>query len=358
MTGVIRFIPRLFRILINKPCQPFSFKRKRAMSEINSTIGLAARIHAAIHAMCHDEEQGTDGVRTLLLLAGMTVETAFLFDEPEEAIMATFARLRDALGAAPVGGSLKDNVLPPATIIDFDAEQGRMLAREYFEEYLDCPYEFHDLLLFIIQQRFIAWEQVGQRRAESLRLFEEVAMRAMAFELAAQEICDSVIDEKIGRSEWTLADAIGALAGSAGHRLALSHDGQDQCCWFRGSDLPDLLDQCAYVMTQEAVRLGLKCHTDWRFGLPANDTPANPPTALVREIEPVCARFFTRIGMDNLEEQAVACAKAAGRMLAVAAGGEFPEIEPPIAKPLAMGALTESYKGMCVEYAVSVDGLR
>lgn len=321
------------------------------MSDLNSTTGLATRIQGAIQGLCYDEDQGTDGVRMLLLLAGMTVETAFLFDEPVEAMEASFTRLEELLGAMPVGGVLKDDVLPPATMIDFDAEQGRQLAREYFEEYLDCPYEFHDLLLFIIQQRFNSWEQMGQRRAESLRLFKEMTMRAMAFELAAQEICDGIIEAKIG-NDWTLADAISALAGSAGYRLALSHNGEDQCCWFRGSELPDLLDQCAYVMTQEAVRLGLKCHTDWRFGLPANDTPANPPTALVRGAAPIADEFFTRVNMDDLEEQAVACAKAAGRMLAVAAGGEFPEIEPPIAKPLAMAALTESYKGMCVEYAV------
>lgn len=314
--------------------------------------GLAARIQLAIQGLCHDEDQGTDGVRALLLLAGMTVETAFLFDDPVEAMETTFVRLEEMLGASPVNGPLKDSVLPPATIIDFDAEQGRALAREHFEEWLDCPYEFHALLLFIIQQRFVAWEQISQRRGESLRLFREITMRAMAFELAAQEICDTVIEAKIGAQQWSLGDAISALAGMAGQRLALSHDGEDQCCWFRGSELPDLLDQCAYVMTQEAVRLGLKCHTDWRFGLPANDIPANPPSALVREAAPIADHFFAGVGMDSLEEQAVACAKAAGRMVAVAAGGEFPEIEPPIAKPLAMAALTESYKGMCVEYAV------
>lgn len=320
------------------------------MSEIQSTIGLAARIQTAIQGMCHDDEQGTDGVRAMLLMAGMLVETSYLFDEPDEALAASFTRLEGMLGAMPVRGALKDSVLPPATMIDFDAEQGRMMAREYFEDFLDCPYEFHEVLLFIIQQRFIAWEQMGQRRAESLRLFQDMAARAMVFEMAAQELCDSIIERKIG-DQWSLADAISALAGSAGHRLALSHDGESQCCWFKGSELPDLLDQCAYVMTQEAVRLGLRCHTDWRFGLPANDTPANPPTHLVREAGPMADAFFKRVGMMDLEEQAVACAKAAGRMVAVAAGGEFPEIEPPIAKPLAMAALTESYKGMCVEYA-------
>jgi len=143
------------------------------MSELNSNIGLASRIHGAIQAMCHDDDQGTDGVRALLMLAGLTVETAFLFDEPVEAMDTTFAKLEEMLGARPVGGTLKDDVLPPATIIDFDAEQGRQLAREFFEEYLDCPYEFHDTLLFMLQQRFVAWEDLGQRRAESSEIVRD-----------------------------------------------------------------------------------------------------------------------------------------------------------------------------------------
>ncbi|MCM2344883.1 MAG: hypothetical protein NDJ24_10025, partial [Alphaproteobacteria bacterium] len=53
---------------------------------------------------------------------------------------------------------------------------------------------------------------------------------------------------------------------------------------------------------------------------------------------------FRIIGMMDLMDQAVACAKAAGRMLAVAAGGDAPELEPVIAKPLAMAAMTETFR--------------
>jgi hypothetical protein len=36
-------------------------------------------------------------------------------------------------------------------------------------------------------------------------------------------------------------------------------------------------------------------------------------------------------------------------MLAVASGGEMPELEPAIAKPLAMSAITETYKSVCMD---------
>ncbi|HPF79231.1 MAG TPA: hypothetical protein PLF01_08085, partial [Alphaproteobacteria bacterium] len=225
-----------------------------------------------------------------------------------------------------------------------------------------CEYEFHDMMLFITHQMFMRWEAAGisggphgfsgsQRRAESFRLLVECTYRAMSFELAAQELCDVIIEKRIGVDGWNMGDSISGLAGLAGRKLSLSHGGRNQCCWFRGADLPDLLDQTAYVMTQEAVRLGIPTGTDWRFGLPANDTPANAPTLLVSSVETICEGFFRAVKMHDYHDQAVCAAKAAGRMLAVACGGERPDLEPAIAKPLAMAALTETYKSACVEYA-------
>lgn len=316
-----------------------------------SKADVALRIHTSIQAMAEEPEMGTDAMKVLMLYSGMLVECAFLFDNCEDALEGAFARLSDLLECRPYGGDLGGKALPPGAIIDFDSEQGRSLAREFFEDWDDCAYEFQDMVLFLIQQSLARWEMFGMAREESLRLLVEATYKSMAFELAAQELCDAVIEQKIGASHWKLADSVAALAGTSGYKLAQSHEGRNQCCWFRGPDLPDLLDQTAYVMTQEAIRHGLCASTDWRFGLPANDTPANPPSALIREMEPVCAGFFKAIEMFDLNDQAVACAKAAGRMLAIAAGGKKPELEPAIAKPLAMAAITESYKSVCVEYA-------
>ncbi len=321
------------------------------MQTHSAKADVAIRIHASIQAMAEEPELGTDSMKVLMLYAGMLVECSFLFDNCEDALEGAFAKLADLLECEPYSGELGDKALPPSSIIDFDSEQGRSLAREFFEEWLDCKYEFEEMVLTLIQQSFARWEMFGQDRSESFRLIVEATYRAMAFELAAQELCDAVIEQKIGVSQWKLADSVAALSGMAGYTLAQSHAGQNQCCWFRGSDLPDMLDQTAYVMTQEAVRHGLCATTDWRFGLPANDTPANPPLALIHAIEPVCAGFFKAIEMYDLEDKAVSCAKAAGRMLAIVAGGKKPELEPAIAKPLAMSAITESYKSVCVEQA-------
>lgn len=321
------------------------------MQTHSAKADVAIRIHTSIQALAEDAEMGTDSMKVLMLYAGMLVECAFLFDNCEEALEGAFARLADLLECEPYAGEMGDKALPPSAIIDFDSEQGRSLAREFHEEWMDCHYEYQDMVLYLIQQSFARWEMFGMPRSESFRLLVESTYRAMAYELAAQELCDAVIEQRIGTSQWKLSESVAALAGTSGYKLAQSHEGRNQCCWFRGSDLPDLLDQTAYVMTQEAVRHGLCVNTDWRFGLPANDTPANPPTDLIRNMEPLCTGFFNAIEMYGLEDQSVACAKAAGRMLAIAAGGKKPELEPAIAKPLAMSAITESYKSVCVEYA-------
>lgn len=336
------------------------------MLDDTNKADVALRIHYAIQSMCVEENKGLDAMKAITLLAGMYVESAFLFDNCEESLQGMFVKLARELSCEPLMGPMEEEAMPPSTIIDFDSEMGRAIAREFFEEWLDCEYEFHEMLLTITQQMFMHWEatqggspirQTGQRRAESFRLLIECTYRAMAFELAAQELCDVVIEKKIGIDGWNMADSVSGLAGLAGRKLSLSHGGRNQCCWFRGSDLPDLLDQTAYVMTQEAVRLGIPSGTDWRFGLPANDTPANAPNLLVNSVEQICEGFFEAIHLYDCNDQAVCAAKAAGRMLAVACGGERPDLEPAIAKPLSMAALTETYKSACIEYAVEYSAL-
>lgn len=149
----------------------------------------------------------------------------------------------------------------------------------------------------------------------------------------------------MGRDGWTLGDCLGGLSGAAGWRLAkynLLHKKLPK------ENVPVLdsfvLDDLIAVMTNEAIRMGIPAGSDWRFGLAANDCELNPPTELLEGVEPYTQLFFSAIPMPDLKDQAVACAKAAGRMLAVLAGGDNPEIAPVIAKPLAMMAITETYQ--------------
>lgn len=290
-----------------------------------------------------------DGMRLVLLLSGIIAETVLLFDEPDVALEETYRRLAGCLGCEAWDGSLSAKALPPPYMIDSGTEQGRAVARDLFEDWLDCAYEFHDLVVFIAHNIVLSMEAEGQPRSEVFRLLIECTNRCMAYELAAQELCDVVIDQKIDRESWSLCESVSGLSAVAGRCLALS---QNACELFMIPALPENLDQVAYVMTQEAIRLGIPAGSDWRFGLAANDHGSNAPYDLIEGLDPLCRGLFAAIGLTSLLDQAVACAKAAGRMLAVAAGGESPEIEPVIAKPLAMAAMTETYRTVCTQYAI------
>ncbi len=322
------------------------------MFALTNKPDMGGRLCAGLVRLATDPKRGTDAMRVIQHMAGVLVETYMVFDDPDLSMHAGFRKLSDLLGCRPAEGALPAGVLPPAHVLDLETERGRAAAREFFEEWLDCTFEFHDLIMVIIHNVIVSWEADGQPREESLRLLIECAMRCMSFEISAQELCDIVIERKVADEGWSLGDCIAALSAVAGRRLALSLSA-DSCHVFRGVDLPDNLDQISHVMTQEAVRLGVPAGRDWRFGLAANDTPLNAPVDLILGIEPYCQGFFIAIQMKNQYDQAVACAKAAGRMVAVASGGELPDLEPAIAKPLAMMAMTETYKSVCMNHKLA-----
>lgn len=320
------------------------------MFVLTDKLEMGARFHSALIHLAADHDRGVDGMKVLLHMAGVLVETYLTFQDADHAMQASFKKLALLLQATPEAGALAPYALPPAHIVDFETERGRLAARVFFEEWDDCQFELHDLLLTVFHHVIIGWEDMGVPRAESLRLLIDLTKKAMAFEIAAQELCDICIDGQIDRHGWSIADCIVGLSAVAGRRLAVSANTVEDDFLFRGADLPDELERVTYTMTQEAVRLGVPAGSDWRFGLPANDTPVNAPVSFFRNLEPDCIRFFTAIRVSGAYEQAICCAKAAGRMIAIASGGELPEIEPSIAKPLAMSALTETYKYVCMDF--------
>ena len=314
---------------------------------------MGARFYSALTKLADCPERGTDAMKVIQYMAGVLVETYLVFDTPEESMEGSFDKLAKLLNTKAYDKDLWDNALPPGHIIDAETERGRSAGRIFFEDWMDCTFEFHDLILDLIHSVIVSWEMEGVPREESLRLLLECTRLAMAYEISAQELCDIAIENHVARLGWTLGDCVGALSAVAGRRLAISLN-SNTCMIFKGSEIPDNLDQIVYVMTKEAVRLGVPAGSDWRFGLAANDMPINAPVDLIKGMEPVCNIFFKNMEMEDAFHQAVACAKAAGRMIAVASGGEVPEIEPAIAKPLAMSAMTESYKYVCLDFQTAM----
>jgi hypothetical protein len=311
---------------------------------------IAHLIHANLDKIARVNDRGTD-VRILLqVCAGMLTETCFFFEEPDETLRASIVKLSVLLGCDPYEGELPSYVDFEPQQIDRYTERGRDLARMAITDWADCEFAYHDMMTNLFHHVLTSWEDEGIPRAESFRLLVEFTTNCMAFEIAAQELCDVLIEKKIARDGWTIGDCIGGLAGAAGWRLAKHKLLQQKLPKHEVPQTPDDLDILVSVMTAEAVRMGVPAGSDWRFGLAANDCPYNPPTTLLAGVESYCTLFFSSLPMPCQRQQAVACAKAAGRMLAVASTGDDPEIAPVIAKPLAMAAITETYKSFWLGY--------
>lgn len=303
------------------------------MFPLDSRFADGVRFFDQLRQDATEDDHGTDFTILVPRLAGVLVETAFLFEDADHSLYALLDDLSRAVKANPTGGVLPTGTLPAAHIIDRESEQGRAKTRTFFEEWSGGADDAHQMFVALFGHLILRWESFGVDRRLSLRLLSEAAQRCMGYEISAQELCDVVLENKLLTAQWDVTECIAALSAIAGRRLASLYMNEQ-----------GHLDQLVYVMTAEAVRLGVPAGSDWRFGLPANDVPVSAPIDLVMAIEPYVRSFFATICMFDRYEQAVSCAKAAGRMVAVAAGGDTPELEAVIAKPLALSAMSDTYK--------------
>lgn len=302
-------------------------------------------------ALSEEPQRGTDIRLMLQVMGGVLTETAFFFEEPDETLASIFTKISVVLGCDAYEGELPYWLDLDPVQIDAYTERGRELARMAIHDWADCEFGFVDMLVMVCHHVMASWEEEGIPRAESFRLLIEYATRCMCFEVAAQELCDVLIEKKMGRDGWSLGDCLGGLSGAAGWRLAKLNLLKKK---LPKDQVPDPaahdLDHLVTVMTAEAIRMGVPAGSDWKFGMAANDAPANPPVELLDGVEPYAQLFFSAVPMSDVRDQAVACAKAAGRMLAVVSTGDDPEIAHVIAKPLAMMAITETYHAFWLGY--------
>ena len=186
------------------------------MFALTNKPDMGGRLYAGLIRLATDSKRGTDAMKVIQHMAGVLVETYLVFDDPDLSMHAGFKKLSNLLGCQPAQGALTATALPPAHILDQETERGRQAAREFFEEWLDCSFEFHELIMVILHNIIVSWEDDGQPREESLRLLIECSVRCMAFEISAQELCDIVIEKKVAEEGWSLGDCIGARRISAG----------------------------------------------------------------------------------------------------------------------------------------------
>ncbi len=296
-------------------------------------------LHARIAYMCLEPGKGIDTMRMVQIYSGMVCELLLEYELPGEMMASFMGDMAKALRLEDGEIVIEEMAFPPIYVLDKEIEFGRSFAREITFDNWDDVHDGLKTLSNLIVHDFNLWEEVTLDKKESYALFHECLRFALAFEFAAQDICDMLIEEKIGKESWSLGDCISGFSAIAGYQAGL---GQKRKPPHR--DPISEIDEIIFILTQEATRLGVPGGKDWRAGLAANDMPINPPMELIDGALPLCMKYAAFIDVSCDMHIAALVAKACGRMIAVAAGGDFPEIEPAIAKPLAMMALTESHR--------------
>ncbi len=291
---------------------------------------------------------GVDMLRLAQISAGALCELAMdAVDDPSEFWVAQVDALWKAVGLDATdrdlaidrmesGETKLFNFSDPRTL-DREVESGRMLLRNV---HIDSRVASENLIRPL--QEFIVMFVMSSTRTthdrSNLCLFiENTAQKALAYEMATQELCDLLIETKLVAHNWSLGDAICALAGAAAQRLAVKRASKN---WSWECEYQIIAD----VMMREALSLGVPSTSSWEFGMAANDSRPNPPIALIKAVESSCLVFLDLINITDFETQSIVLAKAAGRMLALASVGDDPEIEAHIAKPLACHAMAETLR--------------
>lgn len=291
-----------------------------------------------------DPEKGLDTVRLLQMSAGVLVELFLEYDNPGTIYGHTVQYLLNRLKLESVE-SLPKPLKTPPFVLDKEIEFGRYFAREIHLDNMDDIHLIQQSFIELVALKINMWAENSAFLScqESIDIFLDALRAGLSLEIASQEICDDSISTLIGRYGWTLSDCVRGLSASAGQRMAMSLDPlRDRI--YNLCDLISPFEQVAFLMTQEASRLGITDDSNWRKKLAANDTNTQIPEYLINGVDPICTKVLNSIKLYYPPYRAAAIAKATGRMIAVAAGGDMPELEPNVVKPLALTTMHETFK--------------
>lgn len=303
-------------------------------------------LHARMAQLCLEEGKGLDTMRMLQIYAGMSVELMLEYEKPGAMLQQFLCRLQRDLKIKSFGPHCqRAEHLPPVYILDREIEFGRAFIREVvMDDFDEIHFSLH-VLNDLLRHDISGWQDRHICKQDSFQIFHALAHIAMALEIGAQDLCDLIIDEKVAEEDWSLADCLYGMCSYTGQLTGFDFTRHDiNVKNTEPQNAVTLIDQMIFILSQEATRLGIEARSDWYVSLAANDQPIQFNARMAAELDHLCTPLFELIEIYHPLHRAALMAKAAGRMVAVAAGGEIPEIEPALARTMTMTALSESYR--------------
>ncbi|MDD9899369.1 MAG: hypothetical protein OXT65_00120 [Alphaproteobacteria bacterium] len=265
-------------------------------------------------------------MRLVCVYAGMITETLIDYEEPDVVMEQAFHRIADLLQTEPAEDDAAEDFMPLASDIDRDTEIGRQLAQITATRLPKELDDVHEIAIALVLDTASAWDEDKPGRDIMLRILAEAVVASLTYEMAAQDFCDFLIEDLVTEG-FSPGEAIFGLSAVAGS-------------YFAEASYTDALDDKAeeslwQVMAREAVLHGTPGTKNWQPLAASNDTENIRLRAYMETMRPETDKFFEMIGLEDSFGQAVAVAKAVGRMVAVVTVEDIGQIHPSIAKSLA-----------------------
>ena len=298
----------------------------------------AKMLHAHIVKMTQGiKENAQDRAMLVIqLYAGMLAETLFEYEEPDVVMEQTFYRIADLLETEPeeVNIDVLEKLMPSMEDLDYYTEKGRSLSLKAAEQLEKDMADVHEIVIGLIMNDFPAFEEnpeIDMKCARCLRLLMEIVIVCAIFEMAAQEFCDLLVDEFIGEG-WGVDISLASLAGLV---MVYGLESLEERKAFSKEDIGQVHEELLKVVCEEVRRHSDKDTGQWASLNPVNDEQDNSHyREMLEELREPVDNFFEMVGFTDKMGQAVAVAKAVGRMVAVSTSDEAGYMPGPVGQML------------------------
>lgn len=295
----------------------------------------AGSLHKQIASLCLDEKGFHDNARLVRLYAGSIAECLLDYEDWKDALDDYFGFRKKIADGMDTVQWLDHQYAVRSFVLDKDLELGRSVVRAYLD---DMP-ETSFLMLRNIRASLLS--MIPDDHEFWSRLYD-MTMACLVSEQILHTMCDQMIDICIGGEGWTLGDCIQALAALSGkyhakvieiHDLGVS----------KSAVIDHDFDYMINTMMNEAMRLGMPESAGLFTMLAANDIQPYVPYAKAESVDMIAETIFRIFSVFDSDLRSMMIAKATGRMMAVAAAGDDPDMDVCVVTPLALSSLQGSY---------------
>ena len=295
----------------------------------------AGSLHKQIVDLCQDEKGFNDNNRLVRLYAGAIAECLLEYDDWKDGLDNYFGIEKTIEESLDTTQWQDKKYAVHSFVLDKDTELGRSIVRAYLD---DSP-ETSFLMLRNIRASLLS---MISRDGDFWNQLYDMITTCLVGEQFLHHICDQIIDICIGVEGWTLGDciqALGALSGQYHAKVIEIYNVGMANNTYMGHEFDYMIN----TMMNEAMRLGMPDKAGLYSMLAANDMQPYVPFAKADAVNLIAEPIFRVFNILDSDLRSMMIAKATGRMMAVAAAGNTPDMDVCVVTPLALSSMQGSY---------------